>query len=94
MMLYAGIAVLLMIVATVATHLGLSQAIGTVVTKVCKCHKCLSFWLTLFGLIVAGCPVVIAALLSLLAAYVSNWLVLLLIKLNHLYELLWERLSK
>ena len=94
MMECVGIAALLMVVATVAAHLGLSQAIGVVVTKVCKCHKCLSFWLTLLVLIAAGCPVVPAALLSLFAAYMSNWFALVLIKLNDIYEKIWQRLNK
>lgn len=93
-MRFVGIAMLLMVVAAVATHLGLSQAIGSVVTKVCRCHKCLSFWLSLFGLAVAGCPAAVAVLLSILAAYASGWFALLLILMNNLFERLWQRLNK
>ena len=94
MMQHVGIAALLMVVATVATHLGLSQAVSQVVTKVCRCHKCLTFWLALFGTFVAGCPVAMAVLLSLAAAYASNWFALVLIELNHIYERLWQRLNR
>ncbi|MBR3647634.1 MAG: hypothetical protein IKN59_04490 [Paludibacteraceae bacterium] len=94
MMECVGIAMLLMVVATVAAHLGLSQAIAQVVLKIFRCHKCLSFWLALAGLLAAGCPVVLAAPLSLFAAYVSNWFVLLLIILNDIYDKIWQRLNK
>lgn len=93
-MRYVGIAGLLMMAATIAVHLGLPQAIAAVVSKVCKCHKCMSFWLALFGLCVAGCPIYIAALLSLFAAYMSYWFSMLLIVLNKLYDTLWQRLNK
>ena len=89
-----GIAMLLMVIATTAVHLGLPQAMAQVGMKICKCHKCLSFWLTLLGLLVIGCPIHYAALLSLMAAYLSNWLSLLLIMLYDLYDKLWQRLNK
>ena len=89
-----GIAILLMVVATVSAHLGLSQAVCQVVTKICRCHKCMSFWLTLSGMYAVGCPVVEAVLLSLLSAYISNWFVLVLIELNKWYDKLWERVNK
>lgn len=89
-----GIAMLLMVVATVCVHLGLPQAMAQVVVKICKCHKCLSFWLTLFGLLAAGYPCLYAALLSVLAAYTSNWFAVLLIFLQKIYTQLWERLNK
>jgi len=85
---------LLMVAATVSVHLGLPQAIAAVLVKVCKCHKCLSFWMTLLGLLLIGCPLLYAALLSLLAAYLSNWLSLLLIIIYQIYNRIWERLNK
>lgn len=94
MMKYVGIAILLMVVATVAVHLGLPQAIAGVVTKICKCHKCLSFWLTLSALMIIGCPMNLVALLSILMAFLSNWLGLLLGWFYKIYDKLWERLNK
>lgn len=88
------IAIAVMIAATVVTHLGLSQAISQVINKVCKCHKCLSFWATLLVLVLIGCNVVIAAMLSLLMSYVSNWFGLLLIWLNDKYGELWLKLNQ
>lgn len=89
-----GIAMLLMTIATVSVHLGLPQAIGQVVMKILKCHKCLSFWLTLIGLLWYGCPLIVATLLSLLSAYMSHWLALLLIVFNNIYNKIWQRLNR
>ena len=94
MMKYAGIAALLMVVCTTAVHLGLPQAIGQVVMKILKCHKCLTFWLTMFVLLICGCSLDLIVLLSILAAYASNWFAILLIVLQKIYTKLWERLNK
>ena len=94
MIVRVGIAMLLMITATVGVNLGLWQAISQVVGKICKCHKCLSFWLTLLGLIMLDCPIIYAVSLSLLSAYLSYWLCLLLILINKLYDKLWEKVNK
>ena len=93
-MKWPGIAMLLMVVATISVHMGLPQAIAEVVTKVSKCHKCLSFWLTLLGLLVIGCPPLYAVLLSPFTAYLSNWFGLLLIMLNEIYEKLWGKTKR
>ena len=89
-----GIAMLVMAVATIAAHLGLPQAIAVVVGKICKCHKCLSFWSTLVVLLCATGNIVVAALLSIIAAYASEWFALVLIILNKIYDRLWQRLNK
>ena len=93
-MMSVGVAMLLMVVATVSVHLGLPQAIAGIVRKICECHKCLSFWMTLLGLLLTGCSVLYAALLSICSAYLSNWFAVLLVWLNKLYERLWERVNK
>jgi len=88
-----GIAVLVMVTATTGVHLGLPQAIAGVVAKVCRCHKCLTFWLTLGALVAVGCPLLHAALLSLLMAYMSHWFSVVLVWLNKIYERLWEKVK-
>ena len=88
------IVVLTMINSVIAVHLGLSVAISKVLTKILSCPKCLTFWSTLILLYLFKCDIVIAILLSLLNAYISNWFALLLIKLNQKYEKLWQKLSK
>ena len=92
-MMSVGIAIVLMVVATTAVHMGLPQEIAKVIAKICGCHKCLSFWLTL-AVTATLCPLWLALLLSLLAAYISGWFAVLLVVLNKIYEDLWQRLNK
>ena len=94
MMKCVGIAILSMIVATMAVHLGLPQAISKVMVKVFGCHKCLSFWTTLIVMQLAGFSLQMAIPLSFLAAYLSGWFIMLLGIINKLYEKLWERLNQ
>ena len=93
-MMSVWIAIVLMIAATLAVHMGLPQAISKIIVKICSCHKCLSFWICLIAMAYVGFSLVLALLLSLLAAYSSNWFALLLIQFNKLYNKLWERVNK
>lgn len=88
-----GVAIVLMVAATMAVHMGLPQEIAKVITKICGCHKCLSFWTTLAVTAVYE-PLWLALLLSLLMAYLSGWFAVLLVVLNKIYERLWQRLNK
>ena len=88
------IAIVVMMGACLAQHLGLSQAIANTILKVAKCSKCLSFWCVLFALAVLGCNLVTALLLSVLMAYVSHYFNIVLIILNNLYEWLWQKGNK
>ena len=88
------IAIAVMMTATIAVHLGLPQTISNVVSRVCKCHKCLSFWVTLVVLLLIGCNVIVSAMLSLAMAYISNWFGMILVWLNNKYNELWQRLNK
>lgn len=90
----ALIAIAVMMSATVAVHLGLPQAIWSVAGKVCKCHKCLSFWTTLGVLIWLRYDIVTAMLLSVAMAYLSNWFGVLLAWLNRKHTELWQRLNR
>lgn len=93
-MMSVWIAIVTMIVATVAVHMGLPQAIAKIVVKVFGCHKCLTFWTTFVALHLFGFSPVIALPLSLVAAYLSNWFAMLLVVYNQIYEDLWQRLNK
>ena len=88
------IAIAVMMSATIAVHLGLPQAVWSVAGKVCKCHKCLSFWATLTALWWAECNIVAAILLSLAMAYLSNWFGILLVWLNHKHTDLWQKINR
>lgn len=89
-----GIAILLMMASTIAVHLGLPQATEKVASQICKCNKCLSFWVTLGGLLFFGSNITLAILLSLVMSYASNWFSLILIALNNLFDKIWEKLRK
>lgn len=93
-MIMIVIAIAVMVCATVATHLGLPKAVAGVVSRICKCHKCLSFWMTLAVLMLIGCDIVAAMVLSIINAYLSNWFGLLLVLLNNKYNELWQRVNR
>ena len=94
MMKVVGIAMLLMVIATTAVHLGLAPAVAQVMNKAMRCHKCLSFWLTLVGLWLIGCNMIIAVLLALFSAYLSYWYGVVLVILNKIYEKVWEKVNR
>jgi hypothetical protein len=84
-------ALIAMTMAILAHHLGLSEAISKVISKVLKCPRCLSFWTVLFVLALQGYDLLFAIGLSLLMAYLAIWSELLLGLLNQLYEKLWVK---
>lgn len=88
------IALIAMMLATLAHHLGLPEAIARVGLKVAKCPKCLSFWIALLVLELFGYNVFIAIGLSLIVAYLSFWFGLILGWLNRKYDELWQRLQR
>lgn len=85
------IALISMMTACLAQHLGLPQAIASVVLKVAKCPRCLTFWITLFVLLAAGCHIFTASALSIMMSYLSHYFGLVLMVLNNLYDKLWQR---
>lgn len=91
MMLIASIA---MIVAVLAHHLGLSEAVARVVSKIARCPKCLTFWIVLLVLAVSGENTIVAIALSLFCTYLSNWFGLLLMWLGKVYGKVWEIINK
>lgn len=88
---FVWIALVTMVVALLVQHLGLSEAMASVVVKVAKCHQCLTFWSTLFVLTILGCHLMLSIALSILMSYLSNFLALLLMWMQGLYTRLWEK---
>lgn len=80
--------------ATLAVHLGLPEAIAEVVGKVAKCEKCTSFWATGAALWYGGADLTAIVALSILAAYLSHWIGLLLIVMQKIFTRLWQRVNK
>jgi uncharacterized membrane protein len=88
------IMLLAIVVASLSVHLGLSEAVGKVIYKIIRCPQCLSCWLTFAATMYYGADILFAMTLSLLAAFLSNWMIFLFIGLTKLYNVLWERLNK
>lgn len=86
-------ALTVMIVAVLAHHLGLPQAIASVVAKIARCPICLTFWATLFVLMLTGSDFIIAVMLSIFMAYLSSYWGLVMVLLQRLYRYLWERIK-
>lgn len=87
-------AVAVMVGATLAVHMGLLKAVLGILSKVASCAQCTSFWLTLGVSYYDTHNAITASVLALLMAYVSNWLVLVLIWLSDKYDRLWQRIAK
>ncbi len=85
------IAVLAMLSAVLIVNLGLGEAIADVSGKILKCPTCLSFWGALAALLYNGTDIVIAVSLSILVAYLSNFIGIVLMKLNRLYTWLYGK---
>lgn len=88
------IAVAVMVLCSLSVHLGLSRAIGEVLDKITGCHKCLTFWTCLAVLMLSGYDIIISATVSILASYLSNFFMLLLMLLGQKYDRLWKRIRK
>lgn len=85
------IAILAMVSAVLIVNLGLGEAIAEVSGKILKCPICLSFWGALAALIHHGADIVIAVSLSILVAYISNFIGIALMMLNRLYTWLYGK---
>lgn len=85
------IALIAMLVAVLAQHLGLSEAVARIILKVAKCPKCLTFWCVLGAELVTQENLLVAIGLSLMCAYLVSWVGLLLVYLYKLYDRLWQR---
>ena len=68
-----GIALIVMAVASLMHHIGLSEAIADVVSKIAGCSKCLTFWSVLAVLILSGCNILMAVAVAIVMAYLSHW---------------------
>ena len=89
-----GIALIVMAVASLMHHLGLSEAIADVVSKIAGCSKCLTFWSVLAVLILSGCNILIAVAAAIVMAYLSHWFGFVLILCNRLYDRVWKSLQR
>ena len=80
---------------TAANHLGLIQAVETVVRRrvpIVSCVKCFSFWAVLCYCLVGGLSVITSLAISFLCAWSAIWLDLLMGIIDHLYILIYEQI--
>ena len=89
-----GTALLTMMCATLAQHLGLPEAITRIAVKVSSCHKCLTFWCCLAILFFKGYDIFVSIGLSFSMAYLSYWFALLLFDIDTKYDMIWQRLKR
>lgn len=85
------IAMLAMLSAVLIVNLGLGDAIAEVSGKILKCPTCLSFWGALAALLYNGTEIIIAVSLSILVAYLSNFVGIVLMMFNRLYTWLYGK---
>lgn len=85
------IAILAMLSAVLIVNLGLGDAIAEVSGKILKCPICLSFWGALAALLYNGTEIIIAVSLSILVAYLSNFVGIVLMMFNRLYTWLYGK---
>lgn len=88
------IALLTMVCATIAQHLGLAEKIAQIGSQIMECPKCLSFWASLFVLLINGCNILSAVGLSLFMSYAANWIGFAYYGAEKLYERLWQRTTR
>lgn len=87
------IALATMVAATTAHHLGFTEAMLGIASKIAQCPKCLSFWCTLGVLLIIGTHPLASIGLSFLSAYLSYWWGLALMELNNRYDKLWQKIN-
>lgn len=86
---------LLVLSATLANHLGLIEAIESVLhfkIPILNCPKCCSFWLVLAYSLLRGQELVVSVAVSFLSAYSAVWLELLCGTIDYLYNKLYENI--
>lgn len=78
-----------MLTAVLMVHIGLTDAMSKVIAKVLGCHQCLTFWAVLMVLVIIGAPLALTPMIAIVFAYLSNWVVVLLMLLQNIYHKLW-----
>lgn len=91
------IALVVMAGCTLASHLGLTDEAGRIISKIMRCPKCLTFWTTVVVLVcengakLSDMPLLIA--ISLLASMASLWFGLALYAMSIKYNDLWQAIT-
>ena len=83
-----------MMVCVIAQHLGLTEAISSVLARISKCYRCVTFWGTLTALLALKKGIFEALFLSILMSYLSNFFALSLLWMQRQYNILWEKVER
>lgn len=87
----------LMFIAVAANHLGLVSAIEEKIDSdipIVNCPKCLSFWSSLFYLLLDGSGLVYSLAASFFVSYLAIWTELAMGMLDHLYSMIYEKIYR
>lgn len=80
--------------AVLIVHLGLSKEIARISNKILNCSTCLTFWVTLSACyFFAKQEIIICLIIAISCAYSANYVSLIFIYLNKLYNKLWQKLN-
>jgi hypothetical protein len=88
------VTVTLAIVCALATHLGLTSAVGKAASKVFGCTKCFTFWVSAVYLCATNHSVPVSLACAIVASYLSVWVEIGFVFLNGKYNELWERVMR
>lgn len=86
-------ALMVMVFAVLANHLGLMDAVVKVFVQIARCPKCSSFWFSMALLLLMGKDIITALACSIVVSYLSIWIGLILFELNKIYDKIWQRIK-
>ena len=91
-------AIYITLAVALASHMGLCNAVASVikplgrtVCQIIRCPKCLAFWLTIIYCLVYHHQLLASVMISLICAYIVQWLILVLELIYKIYVRLWQR---
>lgn len=85
---------LVAVLGALASHLGLGVAVSKVLVKIGSCTKCMTFWLCVVYALYRDYNLFESAALGIAASYLSIWCEIGFVRLNGIYNKLWERVAR
>ena len=76
-----------------AHHLGLITKVADVISQIAGCCRCSVFWAVLAITVITGVEPLLCVLASIVLAYASEWVSLVLYAANKVYDTLWQRIK-
>lgn len=86
--------VTLAVVCALASHLGLTAAVGKTAGKIFGCTKCTTFWVSTVYMYATNHSVPVSLACAIAASYLSVWCEMGFVFLNQKYNELWERIMR